>query len=69
VQKVQRFNVKAIGSHNCHHAVEIQVALVTLNVIVLPSTFTREQKLKTLFKSKPFNWDFAPGRTILVRID
>lgn len=69
MQKVQGFNVKAIGSHNCHHAVQSQVALVTLHVIVLPCTFTREQKLKTLVKLKPFNWDFAAGRTMLVRID
>jgi len=63
---VQGFNVEAIGSYNCHHAVQSQVALVTLNVFVLPCTFTREQKLKMLVKLKPFNWDFAADRTMLV---
>jgi hypothetical protein len=69
VQKVQGFNVKAVGSHICHYAAQDQEALVTLNVIVVPCTFTHEQKLKTLVKLKAFNWDFAAGRTMLVRID
>lgn len=74
VQKLHGFNLKAAATlYNCHCAVKGQVALVSLNVIVrldaVSCTFTRDQKLKTLVRLKPFNWDFAAGRTMLVRID